>query len=88
MFPCDGKGGECFLSEMRNFEGRPRQGKKLLPDWLSYIAGSSKSRREILISDIFLQSPRQVGMEKGCQMVERIFADFTTLEIYRVHVVT
>ena len=26
------------------FEGRPGQGKKILPDWLCYLAGCSKSR--------------------------------------------
>jgi hypothetical protein len=48
------------------FEGRPRQGKKLLPDWvdwLSYLASSSKSNRDISISCIFLKSPHQVDMK-------------------------
>jgi hypothetical protein len=38
------------------FEGRPRQGKNVLPDglnWLCYFAGNSKSHHENLISFIF-----------------------------------
>ena len=37
------------------FEGRPRQGKNVLPDglnWLCYFAGSSKSHRENSISAV------------------------------------
>ena len=48
------------------FEDRPKHGKRLLPDgldWLSHIAGSSKSHCEILTSCIFLQSPHQVDMK-------------------------
>ena len=48
------------------FEGRPRQGKNVLPDglnWLCYFAGSSKSHRENSISCIFLESPHQVDMK-------------------------
>ena len=71
------------------FEGRPRQGKKLLPDWLdwlSYLAGSSKSHRAISISYIFLQSPHQVDMKNVVKWWKDFLLYFTTLETYRVHV--
>ena len=59
------------------FEGRPRQGKNVLPDglnWLCYFAGSSKSHRENSISCIFLESPHQVlRYEKCCQMLQTLF---------------
>ena len=48
------------------FEGRPRQGKNVLPDglnWLCYFAGTSKSHRENSISFIFLESPHQEDMK-------------------------
>jgi hypothetical protein len=70
------------------FEGRPRQGKKLLPgwlDWLSYLAGSSKSHREISISCIFLQSPYQVDIKNdGKWWTFLLLLYFTTLETYCV----
>ena len=40
---------------MMAFWGRPGQGKKILPDWLCYLAGCSKSHRWNLISCVFLQ---------------------------------
>ena len=48
------------------FEGRLRQGKNVLPDWLNwlcYFAGSSKSHRKNSISFIFLESPHQAAMK-------------------------
>jgi hypothetical protein len=48
------------------FEGRPRQGKNVLPDGLNclcYFAGSSKSHCENSISCIFLEFPHQVDMK-------------------------
>ena len=48
------------------FEGRPRQGKNMLPDglnWLYYFAGSSKTHRENSISFIFLESTHQEDMK-------------------------
>ena len=66
------------------FEGRPRQGKKLLPDWLSYLAGSSKSHREISISSIFLQSPHQVYMKNVVKWWKDFLLYFTTLETYQL----
>ena len=48
------------------FEGRPRQGKNVLPDGLNclcYFAGSSKSHHENSTSLIFLESPHQVDMK-------------------------
>ena len=55
------------------FEGRPRQGKNVLPDglnWLCYFAGSSKSHHENSISCIFLESPHH---EERCQMLQTLF---------------
>ena len=69
------------------FEGRPRQGKKLLPDcldWLSYLAGSSKRHSETSISCIFLQSPHQVDMKNVVKWWKDFLSYFTTLETYRV----
>ena len=57
------------------FEGRPRQGKNMLPNglnWLCYLAGSSKSHRENSISCIFLESPCQVDMKN----VAKCWKDF------------
>ena len=48
------------------FEGRPRQGKNVLPDglnWLCYFAGNSKSHGENSISFIFLESHHQKDMK-------------------------
>ena len=59
------------------FEGRPRQGKNVLPDglnWLCYFAGSSKSHRENSISFILLESPHQVDM-KNISPVSNIGSD-------------
>ena len=47
------------------FEGRPRQGKNVLPvglNWLCYFAGNSKSHHENSTSFIFLESPHQLDM--------------------------
>ena len=77
------------------FEGRPRQGKNVLPDglnWLCYFAGSSISHPENSISCIFLEYLHQVEMKSivnnvnrpDCQMLERRLWYFTTLKTYRV----
>ena len=59
---------------------QPTHGKKLLPDWLdwlSYLAGSSKSHHDIWISCILLKYPHQVHRtKKCCQMVERLLVVF------------
>ena len=68
----------CWL-----FEGRPRQGKDVLPDglnWLCYFAGSSKSHLENSISFIFLESPHQVDMKKFVKSSKHFFGYFNTLE--------
>ena len=65
------------------FEGRPRQGKNVLPDglnWLCYFAGSSKSHRENSISFIFLESPHQVDMKNLVKSFKHFFWYFNTLE--------
>ena len=68
------------------FEGRPRQGKNVLPDglnWLCYLAGSSKSHRENSISSIFLEYPNQVDMKNVVKWWKDFLSYFTTLETYR-----
>ena len=65
------------------FEGRPRQGKNVLPDglnWLCYFAGSSKSHRENSISCIFLESPHQVDMKNVVKCYKQFFCYFNTLK--------
>ena len=60
------------------FEGRPRQGKNVLPDglnWLCYFAGNSIGHRENSISFIFLESPHQV--ERTNEFVLFAFLLFT-----------
>ena len=72
------------------FEGRPRQGKNMLPDglnWLCYLAGSSKSHCENSISCIFLESPRQVDMKNVAKCWKEFVCNFTTLETYRGYVI-
>ena len=67
------------------FEGRLRQGKKLLPDglnWLHYFAGNSKSHRENSISFIFLESPHQVDMKEVVKSSKHFFGYFNTLETH------
>ena len=67
------------------FEGRPRQGKNVLPDglnWLCYFAGSSKSHRENSISCIFLESPHQVDMKNVVKCCKHFFGYFNTLETH------
>ena len=67
------------------FEGRPRQGKNVLPDglnWLCYFVGSSKSHRENSISFIFLEFPHQVDMEKILKSSKHFFGYFNTLETH------
>ena len=67
------------------FEGRPRQGKNVLPDglnWLCNFAGSSKSHRENSISLIFLKSPHQVDMENIDKSSKHFFGYFNTLETH------
>ena len=69
------------------FEGRPRQGKNLLPDglnWLCYFGGSSKSHHENSISFIFLESPTQVDMKNVNQFFKHFFWYFNTLETHSV----
>ena len=73
------------------FEGRPRQGKNMLPDglnWLCYSAGSSKSHRENSISFIFLDSPHQVDMRNVVKSSKYFFGYFNTLETHSVLSVT
>ena len=68
------------------FEGRPRQGKNVLPDglnWLCYFAGSSKSHRENSISCIFLESPHQVDMKSIVKCWKDFLWYFATLKTYR-----
>ena len=58
------------------FEGKPRQGKNMLPDglnWLCYFAGSLKIHRENSISCIFLESPHQVDMENVTNVTNTFF---------------
>ena len=69
------------------FEGRPRQGKNVLPDelnWLCYFAGSSKSHREKSISFIFLESPRQVDMKNVVKCYKDFFGYFNALKTHCV----
>ena len=69
------------------FEGRPRQGKNLLPDglnWLCYFAGNSKSHRENSISFIFLESPHQVDMKNVAKCYKHFFAYFNALKTHSV----
>ena len=65
------------------FEGRPRQGKNVLPDglnWLCYFAGISKSHRENSISFIFLDSPHQVDMKNVVKCEKHFFGYFNALK--------
>ena len=65
------------------FEGRPRQGKNVLPDglnWLCYFAGSSKSHHENSISFIFLEFPRSSGRHEKSS--KHFFGYFNTLETH------
>ena len=67
------------------FEGRPRQGKNVLPDglnWPCYFAGSSKHHLENLISFIFLEFPHQVDMKKIVNSSKHFFRYFNTLETH------
>ena len=69
------------------FNGRPSQGKRLIPDWLdwlSYLAGTSKSYHEISISCIFLQSPYQVDTKKVAKYWKDFLCYSNTLETYSV----
>ena len=68
------------------FEGRPRQGKNMLPDglnWLCFLAGSSKSHCENSISCIFLESSGQVDMKNVAKCWKEFLCYFTSLETYR-----
>ena len=68
------------------FEGRPRQGKNILPDglnWLCYLAGSSKSHCENSISCIILESPCQLDMKNVTKCWKDIFWHSTALETLR-----
>ena len=67
------------------FEGRPRQGKNVLPDglnWLCYFVGSSKSHRENSISYIFLESPHQVDVKNVVKCCKDFLLYFITQETY------
>ena len=67
------------------FEGRPRQGKNVLPDglnWLCYLAGSSKSHRDNSISCIFLESPHHVDMENVVKCYKHFFCYFNALKTH------
>ena len=68
-----------------HFEGRPRQGKNVLPDglnWLCYFAGSSKSYCANSISFKFLESPQQVDMKNVVKFSKHFFGYFNTLETH------
>ena len=72
------------------FEGRPRQGKNVLPDglnWLCYLAGSSKSHRENSISCIFLESPHQVDMKNIVKCYKHFFGYFNALKTHGAQVI-
>ena len=67
------------------FEGRPRQGKNVLPDglnWLCYFTGNSKSHHENTISFIILESPHQVNMKKIVKSYKHFFGYFNFLETH------
>ena len=67
------------------FEGRPRQGKNVLPDglnWLCYFGGSSKSHRENSISFIFLESPHQVDMKNIVKCYKHFFCYSVALKTH------
>ena len=67
------------------FEGRPRQGKNVLPDglnWLCYFASNSKSHRENSVSFISLKSPHQVDMRNVVKSSKHFFGYFNTLETH------
>ena len=67
------------------FEGRPRQGKNVLPDglnWLCYFAGNSKSYRGNLISFIFLEFPNQVDMKNVVKCQKHYFGYFNALKTH------
>ena len=67
------------------FEGRPRQGKNVLPDWLNwlcYLAGSSKSRHENSISFILLESPHQEDMKNVVKYSKHFFGYFNSQETH------
>ena len=67
------------------FEGRPRQGKNVLPDglnWLCHFAGSSKSHREDSISYVFLESPHQVHMKNVVKCYKHFFGYFNALKTH------
>ena len=70
------------------FEGRPRQGKNVLPDglnWLCYFAGNSKSHRENSISFIFLDTPHhQVDMKNVFKSSKHFFGYFNDLETHSI----
>ena len=69
------------------FEGRPRQGKNVLPDglnWLCYLAGSSRNHRENSISCIFLESPHQVDMNNVVKCYKHFFCYFNALKTHCV----
>ena len=68
------------------FEGRPRQGKNVLPDglnWLCYLAGSSKSHRENSISCIFLESTH----EEDIKNVIKCYKHFCYFNALKTHCV-
>ena len=66
------------------FEGRPRQGKNVLPglNWLCYFASSSKSHRENSISCIFLESPHEVDMKNVVKCYKLFFCYFNALKTH------
>ena len=79
----DSKNMEEIVFSRWLFEGRPRQGKNVLPEglnWLRYFAGSSKSHRENSISCRFLESPHQVDMKNVVQCYKHFFGYFNALE--------
>ena len=64
------------------FEGRPKQGKNVVPDglnWLCHFAGNLKSHRENSISLIFLESSHQVDMKNVVKCCKYFLLYFTNL---------
>ena len=71
------------------FEGRPRQGKNVLPDglnWLCYFAANLKNHCENSISFMFLESLHQVDLKNIVKSSKHFFRYFSTLETHSVSI--
>ena len=69
------------------FDGRPRQGKNVLPDglnWLCYFVGSLKSHCKNSISCICLESPHKVEMKNVVKCYKHFFGYFNALKTHGV----